>query len=35
MSYDMLCVNMKAVLSTAGDSEGTQGGVLALNQHPI
>lgn len=35
MSYGMLCLNMKAVLSNAGDSVGTQGGVLALNQHPI
>lgn len=35
MSYHMLCLNVKAVVGAAGDSVGTQGGALALNQHPI
>lgn len=31
MSQDMLCLNVKAVLSTAGHSVGSWGGVLTLN----
>jgi len=34
MSYNMLCLNMEAVLSSA-DSVGTWGGGLVLNQHPV